>query len=212
MEAYSDVIRERSIPCFIATDEVINSLTATVTPQGVIAVLPMVHEGFESMLEAAPSTILVANRLRYPGNLGNMIRVPDAAGAGGMMVCSQSVDPYNPKTVRSTAGSLFHVPLAIGDEVAAAVSRLKDAGYAVLAADAHKGTSLWEMEWPHRVALIMGNEAWGLGPEEELLADGLVRVDVFGKAESLNVSAAAAVILYEVKRKRTREAQKEGDT
>jgi TrmH family RNA methyltransferase len=131
-----------------------------------------------------------------------MIRIADAAGVGGMVVCAQSVDPYNPKTVRSTAGSLFHIPLSVGDDVSETTRKLKGDGYKVYAADAHNGTGLWETEWPEKLAVVMGNEAWGLSPEEELLADELIRVEVFGKAESLNVSAAAAVILYEVRRRR----------
>ena len=203
IEAYADIIRERSIAHYIATDEVISSLTATVTPQGVIAVVPMLHRDLEGLLEDEPHTLLVANKVRDPGNLGNMIRIADAAGAGGMLVCAQSVDPYNPKTVRSTAGSLFHIPMSVGEEVSETIAGLKRKGYAVYAADAHNGTCIWEMEWPQKLALVMGNEAWGLGTEAGLLADELVRVEVFGKAESLNVAAATAVILYEVRRRRS---------
>ncbi len=207
IEAYADIIREGSIPCYIATDEVISCLTSTVTPQGIIAVMPMLHDALKSLLEFGPQTILVANKVRDPGNLGNMIRIADAAGVGGMVACAQSVDPYNPKTVRSTAGSLFHIPLSVGDDESEAIAMLKEEGYTVCAADAHKGTGLWEMEWPQKLAVVMGNEAWGLGPQEEQLADELVRVEVFGRAESLNVAAAAAVILYEIKRRRLK-----GDT
>lgn len=205
MEAYADVIRERSVPCFATNDEVISTLTATVTPQGVIAVYPLVHKELDSVLKAAPSTILVASRVRDPGNLGNMVRIADAAGAGGMVICAQSADLYNPKTVRSTAGSIFHIPLAVGDDVSIVIQSLKRAGYAVFAANAHSGKSMWDVEWPHRLALVMGNEAWGIPPHEEVMADALVRVDLFGKAESLNVSAAAAVLLYEVKRRHMQE-------
>lgn len=205
VEAYADIIRERSIPCFLATDEVISSLTATVTPQGIIAAMPMLHKALEVLIGKGPHTILVANKVRDPGNLGNMIRIADAAGVGGMVVCEQSVDPYNPKTVRSTAGSLFHCPISLGDDASEAVKKLREAGYKVYAADAHRGTGLWEMEWPHKLAVVMGNEAWGMGTDEESLFDDLVRVDVFGRAESLNVSAAAAVILYEIKRQRLNE-------
>jgi RNA methyltransferase, TrmH family len=202
LEAYSDIIRERSIPCYEVSDEVISCLTDTVTPQGVIAVSCLVDVGLTDILAAEPTTILVANRVRDPGNLGNMIRIADAAGAGGLVICAESADPYNPKTVRSTAGSLFHLPFSVGMDTSRALGDLKKAGYIVLATDAHSGTVIWEAEWPERLALVMGNEAWGIPSEEEALADKMVRVPLFGKAESLNVSAATAVLLYEAARQR----------
>ena len=205
MQAYADVIRERSVPCFSATDEVISILTTTVTPQGVIAVSPLLHRGLEEILQAAPAMVLVANRVRDPGNLGNMIRIADAVGVGGMVVCAQSADVYNPKTVRSTAGSMFHIPMAVGEDITAVIESLKRNGYTVLAADAHAGEGMWDVEWPQKMALVMGNEAWGIPQDEEVMADALVRVDIFGEAESLNVSAAAAVLLYEAKRQQIRE-------
>jgi TrmH family RNA methyltransferase len=206
MEAYADVIRERSILCFSATDDVIASLTATVTPQGVVAVMPLIHVETDSIPGPSPSTILIANRVRDPGNLGNMIRIADAAGASGVVVCEESADIYNPKTVRSTAGSIFHLPICVGAKVGETLNLLKKEGYSVIATDVRNGRGVWEMEWPQKLALLMGNEAWGIPEEEEGLADEVVSVPVFGRAESLNVAAAAAVILYEVERRRERES------
>lgn len=202
LQAYSDTIAERSIPCFEVSDEVMESLSGTVTPQGLIAVARMVHRDLGEILRGTPSTLLVANRVRDPGNLGNMVRIADAAGARGMVVCRESADLYNPKTVRSTAGSIFHIPLAVDAEIHETVLLLKREGYAVYAADAHAGIPIWEIEWPERVALLLGNEAWGIPEEEEEAADAALRVPIFGEAESLNVAAAAAVLLYEVQRRR----------
>jgi TrmH family RNA methyltransferase len=169
-----------------------------------------VHTGLDSISGGGAATVLVANRVRDPGNLGSMVRIADAAGVGGMVICAESADLYNPKTVRSTAGSLFHIPLAVGDDITTTLRALKENGYVVFAADAHSGTSIWEAEWPRRLALVMGNEAWGIPLEETALADGLVRVPILGRAESLNVSAAAAVLLYEVERRRYAEKNGEG--
>lgn len=205
MEAYADVIRTRSIPCYSASDDVIAGLSDTVTPQGIIAVSPLLHVGLEEIVGEAPATILIADRVRDPGNLGNMVRIVDAAGAGGMVVCSESADLYNAKTVRSTAGSLFHIDIAVDEDIHTTLRVLKEAGYNIFAADAHSGTSMWEAEWPPRLALVMGNEAWGIPQDEADLADGLVRVPVLGQAESLNVSAATAVLLYEIARRRNEE-------
>lgn len=205
LEAYADYLQARSIPCFQASPQVMEALTSTVTPQGIIAVCPMIHLSLGELLDRQPSVVLVADRVRDPGNLGNMVRIADAAGAEGMIVCSESADLYNPKTVRSTAGSIFHLPLAVNQEAAATFEELRKGGYRIYAADSHEGETVWEVEWADKVALVMGNEAWGIPEPEEELADIRVRIPIAGKAESLNVAVAAAVILYEILRKRESE-------
>lgn len=200
LSSYSHLIDGRSIPSFIVDEKVMETLTTTATPQGVVAVCRFIDIDIRELLEAGPATILIANRVRDPGNLGNMVRIADAAGAGGVIVCSESVDIYNPKAVRSTAGSIFHVPVTIVGGVSEVIHEVRRAGYTVFAAEAHDGNNLWEVEWPERVAILMGNEAWGIPEEEEALVDGSVRIPILGKAESLNVSSAAAVLLYEIDR------------
>jgi TrmH family RNA methyltransferase len=211
LEAYVDVISERGIPCFMADDEVISILSDTITPQGVVAVSPLLHVEAATLVAGDSSLILVANRVRDPGNLGNMIRIADAAACDGVIVCRESADPYNPKTVRSTAGSIFHIPMALGGSIVETVSELKRAGFAIYLAHAHKGKDMWETEWPDRFALVMGNEAWGVPEEEESMADEVVRVPVFGKAESLNVSSATALLLYEARRRRLQNGKAGGN-
>jgi RNA methyltransferase, TrmH family len=210
MGSYADLMSELSIPCFEVSDEVITTLSTTVTPQGIIAVSSVVHIDLFRLTSESTSTILVANRVRDPGNLGNMLRIADAAGAGGMIICRESADPYNAKTVRSSAGSIFHLPLAIGPGIVEAVQQLKQDGYTVFTTDAHSGTNMWEAEWPGKVALVMGNEAWGIPEDEEAIVDGRVRVPILGGAESLNVSAAAALLLYEIERERAIGKREEG--
>jgi TrmH family RNA methyltransferase len=207
--AYTDLIMDLSIPCFEVNDDVISALSTTVTPQGILAVSPLVHIDMARLAIEATSTIIVANRVRDPGNLGSMVRIADAAGAGGLIVCRESADLYNPKTVRSTAGSIFHVPLAVGLGILDVVQQLKNDGYTVFTTDAHSGKTMWDVEWPEKVALVMGNEAWGIPEEEEAISDGQVKVPILGRAESLNVSSAAALLLYEVERHRASEKQGE---
>lgn len=202
LEALSDVIQARSVPVFEASEEAMNTLVSTVTPQGVVAVCRMLHVPLRELLQAQPSTLLLADRVRDPGNLGNMIRIADAAGVDGMLVCTESADPYNPKTVRSTVGSLFHLPLSVNEEAPASLACLREEGYAVYAADARSGRVFWEIDWPEKVVLVMGNEAWGVAREEKRLADELVHVPIAGRAESLNVAVAAALLLFELLRKR----------
>lgn len=212
LTAYADVIRDRGIPSLTVRDEVIESLSDTVTPQGMIAVSPLVHVELEEIVRGGASPLLIASRVRDPGNLGTMIRIADAAGVGGMVICAESADLYNPKTVRSTAGSLFHFPIAIGADIASTLRVLHEHEYEVLATDAHAGQDMWEVEWPSKLALVMGNEAWGIPQEEAEMMDGLVKIPMLGKAESLNVATAAAVLLYEVARRKHASMHEEGDT
>lgn len=138
-------------------------------------------------------------QVRDPGNAGTVIRCADAFGADGVILTSGSVEIYNPKTVRSTVGSLFHMPILTGIPLADAVAKVKAMGMTVLAADGD-GEALdlkaaaGELSGP--IAWIMGNEAWGLPAEDARLADEVVAVPMWGQAESLNLSSAAAVCLY----------------
>ena len=127
-----------------------------------------------------------------------MIRTADAAGADGVVLAGSSVDPYNPKTVRASVGSLFHLPLAVEPDVATAVAAAQAAGLSVLAADGDGEVSLDEAGdlLGRPTAWLFGNEAWGLPREVAALADHRVRIPIHGRAESLNLSTAAALCLY----------------
>ena len=142
--------------------------------------------------------VAICADVRDPGNAGTVIRTADAAGADGVVLAGSSVDPYNPKTVRASVGSLFHLPLAVEPDVATAVAAAKAAGLSVLAADGDGETSLDEAGdlLGRRTAWLFGNEAWGLPREVAALADHRVRIPIHGRAESLNLSTAAALCLY----------------
>jgi signal transduction histidine kinase len=144
--------------------------------------------------------------VRDPGNAGTVLRSADAAGADAIVFSDQSVDVYNSKTVRASAGSLFHLPVVRGATVEAAVAALRDRGFQVLAADADGETSVYDTDLSRPTAMLFGNEAWGLPHEVSALADATVRVPIQGKAESLNLAAAAALMLFESAR------QREGET
>lgn len=201
LQILADLINARRIPVFLLTEEAMLSVTTTVTPPGILAVSPFMDLKLEKLLESEPSLILFADRVRDPGNMGNLIRIADAAALGGVVVGRESVDIYNPKTVRSTAGSIFHVPHVTEVDLSEAAFLFRERGYTILVADPHKGSPFWEVEWPERTVLVVGNEAWGYAEGEELPADGYVTVPIFGRAESLNVSVAAALIVYEARRR-----------
>jgi RNA methyltransferase, TrmH family len=191
---------EFRVPVHQVPAAVMSGLAQTVTPQGVVAVCRFVDVPLGELLGRRPRLLVILANVRDPGNAGTVLRTADAAGADGVIFAAASVDPYNGKCVRSSAGSLFHVPVVTGIPAAAAAADARAAGLAVLAADGRATQRLDdEAAAPllaRPAAWLFGNEAWGL-PEEFLrLADSALAVPVYGRAESLNLAAAAAVCLY----------------
>lgn len=178
------------------SDDVMGKLTSTVTPQGLVGVAGYVDASLDALAVDAGCVALL-HAVRDPGNAGTILRSADAAGAGGVVFGSGTVDVYNPKTVRASAGSLFHLPVVRGVDPAEAAGALRARGMRVLAMDAAGDDDLYELDLAEPVAFLFGNEAWGLPDEVAALADGTVRVPIQGGAESLNVAAAATVCLFE---------------
>jgi TrmH family RNA methyltransferase len=180
--------------------EVMAELAQTVTPQGLLAVCRFVDVPLSRLVAAVPRLVVLLAGVRDPGNAGTVLRTADAAGAGGVIFTDASVDPYNSKCVRASAGSLFHLPLVIGSPLGDAVAALRGAGLQVLAADGSAPLRLDDLESAGRLekptAWLFGNEAWGLPAASLAYADEAVAVPIYGKAESLNLAAAAAVCLY----------------
>ena len=195
----------------IGAPEVLDAMSPDA--QGVLAV---VRSGAPSLREALdardperagrPLLVAVLATVRDPGNAGTVIRAADAAGADLVVLAGQSVDVHNPKVVRSTAGSLFHLPVVTGLSLDATLAELRAAGCHVLAADGTGPLDLDDLlddagtgSYPDLAgptAWVFGNEAWGLPEEDRALADAVVRVPIRGKAESLNLATAATVCLY----------------
>nr|WP_307828168.1 RNA methyltransferase [Nocardioides sp. SYSU D00038] len=184
----------------VVDDRALASLSDSVTPAGVVAVCHQVDRPLAEVLGAAGDLRLVAvcADVRDPGNAGTVIRTADAAGADAVVLAGTSVDASNPKTVRATVGSLFHLPLAVDPDPAAVVRAARERGLQVLAADGAGETDLDEAErlLAAPTAWLFGNEAHGLPDDLAALADHRVRIPIHGRAESLNLSTAAAVCLY----------------
>ena len=159
---------------------------------------PLVRSGRGRVDDPRPPPPLA--HVRDPGNAGTVLRTADAAGAAGVIFTDASVDPYNGKCVRASAGSLFHLPVVAGARLASAVRELGEAGLRILAADSRGGRSLDEVIAAGTLrtptAWLFGNEAWGLPDELLELADESVAVPIYGRAESLNLATAAAICLY----------------
>ena len=176
--------------------EVLDAMSDAQTPQGLLAVCRLPAVGLEEVLSARPRVVAVLAHVRDPGNAGTVIRAADAAGADAVVVSEGSVDAYAPKVVRSTAGSLFHLPIVTGVAVPAVVGLLRAAGLRILAADGTGRLTLGEVDLTSPHAWVFGNEAWGLIPEDLGSADEVVRVPIHGRAESLNLAMAATLCLY----------------
>jgi TrmH family RNA methyltransferase len=183
-----------------AVDEkVMAELADTVTPSGLLAICRWEPCPPETPPEGRGCLVICA-QIRDPGNLGTVIRCADAFGAAAVVTTKGSVDVANPKTVRASAGSLFHLPIVADADLAATVTALRRQGVTVLAADGHGDADLNDLAadgtLAGRVAWLLGNEAWGLPEADRALADRLVRIPMWGRAESLNLATAAAVVLY----------------
>lgn len=184
------------VPVLGVSGEVMAELAQTVTPQGLLAVCRFVHVPITEAVRPGARLVAIMAHVRDPGNAGTVLRTADAAGADAVVFTDASVDPYNGKCVRAGAGSLFHLPVSIGVRVRDAVAHVRASGLRVLAADGAGEATLDDVDLSRPSAWIFGNEAWGLPEEILALADEVVRVPIYGRAESLNLATAAAVCLY----------------
>jgi TrmH family RNA methyltransferase len=187
--------RERGVDVVHATAAVLTRLTSTVTPQGIVGVAPFVDVPLARL--SATGCVAVLHEVRDPGNAGTIVRSADAAGATGVVFSTSSVDLYNTKTVRASAGSVFHVPVVRATETPAAIEYLRGEGFRIVAMDAAGEEPLYETDVQRPVAFVFGNEAAGVPDEIARLADARVRVPHRGPAESLNLAAAATVCLFD---------------
>ena len=184
----------------VASVRAVAELSATVSPQGLVAECQMIDVGIDEALAGNPGLIVLCDQVRDPGNLGTVIRCADAFGADAILVSRDAVDVYNPKTVRATTGSLFHLPLAVEVDLSEAITLARESGLQVLGADPSASMTIIDLAQSGQLAQptlwVLGNEAWGLTSQHVSLLDQLVALPIYGRAESLNLSTAAAVFLY----------------
>jgi TrmH family RNA methyltransferase len=166
-----------------------------VTPQGIVAVCDLLDVTLEEAL-ATPRLVAVLVGVSDPGNAGTVTRVADAAGASAVIFAGDTVDPHNGKCVRASTGSVFHLPLARSRNTIAVFDACRAAGLRLVAADGHAQTDLTKADLTQPTAWVFGSEAHGLDDEILTNVDEVVKVPIYGKAESLNLATAAAVCLY----------------
>lgn len=182
-------------------DDLFARVSETQSPQGIMAAVDIPAYEQDSVLSRI-SRLMVLENLQDPGNLGTIIRSADACGFDGILLSKDSVDPYNPKVVRSTMGSLFRVPVLIPDDFYGTLKDLQAQGIRVIAAHPRDAVPCWEADLSDRLALVIGNEGNGLSEELLRLADCTIMIPMEGKAESLNASSAASILLYESMRQK----------
>lgn len=190
-------LKTKGIPMIKFSKKDFARITSVETPQGILGVARM-----PEFSGAQHSCLLISCGIQDPGNLGTIIRAADAAGVDKILVSRDTVDRYNQKVIRSTMGSIFHVPVEEMEDVAQAIQKLKQDGIKIIATQAAGKVNFWDNNYKSSCAIILGNEASGI-PENILgLADQVVSIPILGKAESLNVAMSATIMLYEVLRQR----------
>ena len=181
----------------VVTDRAAKALSDTVTPVGLVAVCDVPSTSLTDVLAERPRLVAVAAEISEPGNAGTLIRIADAMGADAVVLAGHSVDPYNSKCLRASAGSIFAVPVVSEPDAGGAVSALSGAGLRVLATTVDGEVSLddADLSWP--TTWLFGPESHGLPEELAAMAANRIRIPMSGGAESLNVAAAAAICLYQ---------------
>lgn len=207
-ERYPELAEARGtqVEPMLVSERVLAAMSETVQPQGILAVAEQFDTSLDRLvqLDRVPRLVAILHEVRDPGNAGAVLRAADAAGADAVIFAGESIDPFSPKVIRSTTGSLFHLPVLVERSLERVIETLHGTGQPgtglrVIAADV-KGDDLTEpgaeaqLERP--MAWLFGNEARGLTEEDRALADASLRVPIYGHAESLNLATAAAVCLY----------------
>lgn len=194
---------KKGVPYFEVTEAVMAEMADTETPQGVLALLEQPDYLLSDILPPGkPALVVLVDGIQDPGNLGTVIRTADAAGATGVVLLKGTVDLYNPKVIRSTMGSLFHLPVVTGGDINTAVDYLVSAGLELLVGDPSGKLPIFGVDLTRPLVIAVGNEGAGPGTEIYKYTHTKVNIPMPGQAESLNVAVAASIMLYEVIRQR----------
>lgn len=185
----------------VVADAVFDKMSDTKTPQGILTVIEQLQYDWKEFLKERPLLLLVED-IQDPGNLGTMFRAGEAAGVSGIILSKDTVDIYNPKTIRSTMGSVYRVPFIYTDDLGEVIRSLRQKQIAVYAAHLEGEKYYDEYVYEGGCAFLIGNEGNGLKEETAKLADSYLKIPMEGKVESLNAAVAASLLLYEAYRQR----------
>lgn len=195
----------KTLPCEIVSDEVFARMSDTVTPQGILCLVRQYSYNIEEMLAAGDKKqllFIVLEDIQDPGNLGTIFRTAEAAGADGVLMSGRTADIYNPKTIRSTMGSVYRVPFLYAENHLSVMETLKERGVRIFAAHLAGAADYDTYDYREATAFLIGNEGQGLREETASAADERIRLPMEGKVESLNAAVASSILLYEAYRQR----------
>ncbi|WP_077367196.1 23S rRNA (guanosine(2251)-2'-O)-methyltransferase RlmB [Anaerosalibacter sp. Marseille-P3206] len=195
-------IEELNINIINVPNNLLKELSDTENPQGVLAVGKINDFKLDELFQSKNKFIIILDELQDPGNAGTIIRTADAFGASGVVLTNNCVDVYNPKVVRATMGSLFHIPVVFADNKIELINHFKNEGIKVYSTSLEGKNYIHEVDLTEDIAIIIGNEANGVSDEMISISDFLIKIPMYGKAESLNAAVATSVVMYEVARQR----------
>ncbi len=190
------------VPYETVSDNVFAQMSDTRTPQGILAVIKMAEYGIGDIIAHDKGLYVIVENLQDPGNLGTIIRMSEAAGVDGIIMSPNTVDIYNPKTIRSTMGSLYRVPFVYADDFAGTLEQMKSKGVELYAAHLEGSVEYTEPDYTKASAFVIGNEGNGLTDAVTNICSNRIRIPMAGKVESLNAAIAASVLTFEAARQR----------
>jgi RNA methyltransferase, TrmH family len=194
--------RYSDVQTYIVTDSVFKKMSQTVNPQGILAICNKKQYSIDEIMKKETSCILVGENINDPGNLGTLIRTADATGCSLVLLTKSTVDVFNSKVIRATAGSIFNIPIINDLEIDDIFNLLEENNITSIGTHLKGDFNLYDADLSKRNAIIIGNESNGLTDKASNKSTILVKIPILGKAESLNASVASGVILYEVLRQK----------
>lgn len=184
------------------TEKLLKDISDTENPQGIIAVVKFTTVSLDEVILDKDNFLVLLDKVQDPGNMGTIIRTADALGANGIIVVKGCVDVFSPKTIRSTMGSIFHVPLVYHEDIEDIIETLKEKNIKVVATGLESSKPCYDVDFKEDFALVIGNEASGVSQKVLAKSDNIVKIPMKGSAESLNAAIASGVVMYEASRQR----------
>lgn len=197
-----DELKAQGVSLQEVSDHVLKKISDTDSPQGIVVVMEKPHIEETALFQESSGIAVLLEEIQDPGNLGTILRTAYAAGVKEIFLSKGTVDPFNPKVLRSTMGAIFNLRLHTGVDSIETINMARSMGYKALVADLDKAEPYYEVDLKDKFLLVMGNEAQGLNPETIEACDKAIKIPMPGGAESLNVSLATGIILFEALRQR----------
>ena len=196
---FLEILKSKNINTYKTTNKIFNGLVDTESTQGILAVVKFNQRTIQENLKDEHRFVLILDRIQDPGNMGTIIRTADAAGVDAIIALKGCVDIYNPKVIRSTMGSIFDMNIIHATQEEA-VRLLKLKNFDIVSSYLDTDNYYDKVEYNYKTALVIGNEANGINDELVSKSDVLVKIPIYGKAESLNAAISSAILMYEIKK------------